>query len=220
MFDVNRTLLFITFILIVFLLGLISEGWIINDELLINHLSQQLEYDRVLEILDFNSRLKWLNYVLIPVIYLLKFSLITLWIMSGIFILKYDQLYEKEKTDNLFGKIFHAVMVAEFVWLIPSIIMLVWFGFINTNYTFTDIQYFKPLSLLNFFEVEELESWLIFPLQSVTLFEVVYVLVLAIGVQRILKQGYNSALSFTVPVYGSALLTWIVFITFLNINLS
>jgi len=83
-----------------------------------------------------------------------------------------------------------------------------------------DVQYFKPLSLLNFFEASEIEDWLIFPLQSLNLFEIAYMFVLAIGIKGILKKEYAEALNFTIPVYGSALVTWIVFITFLSINLT
>ena len=146
-----------------------------------------------------------------PFFYLIKLFLISLWILSATILLGYK---------NSFKEVFRIVIIAEFVWLIPSFITLIWFGFIDTDYGLVDVQCFKPLSLLNFFEASEIESWLIFPLQSLNLFEIAYMFVLAIGIKRILKKGYIEALNFTVPVYGTALVIWIVFVTFLSINLT
>ena len=112
------------------------------------------------------------------------------------------------------------VIIADFLWLLPSFIMIVWFVLINASYTFLEVQYFKPLSLLNFFNASEIEGWLIFPLQSLNLFEIAYMFVLAIGIKKILRKDYMDALNFTIAVYATALVTWIVFITFLSINLT
>ncbi len=201
------------FILILgaFFLTYLTKDLLINGEVIQAHLSQQMSIERIEEILELNRSFSWLSYTVIPVIYLLKFTLITLWILSATIFFGYK---------NTFKEIFDKVVIAEFVWLIPSIITLIWFGFIDTDYSLMDVQYFKPLSLLNFFEATDIEGWLIFPLQSLNLFEIAYMLVLAIGIKRILKKDYVEALNFTIPVYGSALVTWIVFITFLSINLT
>ncbi|WKV13455.1 hypothetical protein [Marivirga harenae] len=152
----------------------------------------------------------WLNYALMPVIYLIKFSLITFWILCGTIIAGFK---------ISFKSIFKVVLVAEFVWLLPSFILIIWFGLFETSYTFSDVQYFAPLSLLNLFDASQLDSWLIFPLKSLNLFEVIYLLALALGIKKIMKKDYDSALKFTLPVYGSALVVWILFVTFLSINL-
>ncbi|RUA28260.1 MAG: hypothetical protein DSY77_16205 [Bacteroidetes bacterium] len=152
----------------------------------------------------------WLNYALLPVIYLLKFSLITFWVLCGTIIAGYK---------ITFKSIFKVVLVTEFVWLLPSFTLIIWFGLIETSYTFNDVQYFAPLSLLNLFNASQLDPWLIFPLKSLNLFEVIYLLVLALGIKKIMKKDYDSALKFTLPVYGSALVVWILFVTFLSINL-
>jgi hypothetical protein len=184
---------------------------LLTEDVYLEYLKDQMSVKRILRFLELKRDLVWINYIAIPIMYLIKFSIITLWVLSGSILFGYK---------NSFQEIFRVVIIAEFFWLVPSFIMLIWFGCIDTGYTLQDIQYFKPLSLLNFFNVSEIESWLIFPLQSLNLFEVVYMFVLAIGIKRILKKDYLEALNFTIPVYGTALMTWIVFITFLNINLS
>lgn len=207
----GKTILYLTLVLIAYLSSYLLKNIVITDEVITEHLSQQLSIERIDELLDFRNKWAWVYYVLRPFIYLLKFTLITLWLLSGTILFGY-------KTS--FKELFRIVLLAEFIWLIPSFVTLIWFGFIDVDYVLLDIRYFKPLSLLNFFNPSEIESWLKFPLQSLNLFEIAYMLVLAIGVKETLKKDYIEALNFTVPVYGSALVTWIVFMTFLSINLT
>lgn len=206
--------LYIDYLIIVSISALVfffQDFFLMNDELFYNYYKEQLDLDRIKKLLDVRADLAWINYALLPVIYFVKFSLITLWVMCGIILIGYK---------NSFKEIFHAVVISEFIWIVPSFIAIIWFGFINTDYTLVDIQYFKPLSLLNLVEVSEVESWLLYPLQSLNLFEVIYMFVLALSLRSIFKKSYKAALSFTIPVYLSALFVWIIFITFLTINLS
>ena len=188
-----------------------SQTFLVTDQLIEDHLITQLSIERIEQLLDFRDQWAWVNYAILPIIYLLKFTFITLWLLCGIILFGY-------KTS--FKKIFQVVLVAEFVWIIPSILTIIWFGLIDTDYTLLDVQYFQPLSLLNLFDPENVESWLIFPLKSLNIFEVIYMLVLAIGIKKVIQKDYNTSLTFVVPVYGLGLVTWIVFITFLSINLA
>ncbi|MFK7951387.1 MAG: hypothetical protein AB8B73_00970 [Ekhidna sp.] len=71
--------------------------------------------ERIEQLLDFSKSWAWLNYALLPMIYLLKFTFITIWLLSGSILFGY-------KTS--FKQIFHIVILAEFVWLIPSVLSL------------------------------------------------------------------------------------------------
>ncbi len=207
----NKTYLYLFLVLSTALISYISHLFIVTDNVLVEHLSTQLSIERIEQLLDFRDQWAWVNYAILPIVYLLKFTFITLWLLCGIILFGY-------KTS--FKKIFQVVLMAEFVWIIPSILTLIWFGLIATDYTLIDVQYFQPLSLLNFFDLQHVESWLVFPLKSLNIFEVVYMLVLAIGIKKVIQKDYNTSLGFVVPVYGLGLVTWIVFITFLSINLS
>jgi len=206
----NKYSLYLILALSAIFFSYIIQTHIIDEDILINYYHDQMGYDRILQMIDVQKKWAWLNYALLPIIYLVKFSLITFWILCGTIIFGFKIKYKS---------IFKLVLVAEFVWLLPSLILIVWFGLIDTSYTFTDVQYFAPLSLLNLFDASQLDSWLIFPLKSLNLFEVIYLLVLALGIKKIIKKDYDSALKFTLPVYGSALVVWILFVTFLSINL-
>lgn len=207
----NKTYLFLILVIVSAGATYLSKNYIVTDNVLIEHYGQQLSMFRIKQLLNFRDEWAWLSYAIMPVIYLLKFTFLTLWFLCGIILFSY-------KTS--FKKIFQVVLMAEFVWIVPSILTIIWFGLIDTNYNLVDVQYFQPWSLMSFFDVENIESWLIFPLKSLNLFEIVYMLVLAFGIKKVIDRDYTTSLSFVVPVYGLGLVTWIVFFTFLSINLS
>lgn len=209
--SLNKTTIYLFLVLVSCALVYLSQQFVFTREVLTEQLSQQLSVKRIEQLLDFQDQWAWINYLAVPVVYLLKFTLITLWLLSGSILFGHK---------TAFKKLFQVVLIAEFVWLIPSLLTLIWFGLIDTNYTLIDVQYFQPLSLLNIFDGPNIESWLVFPLKALNLFEIAYMLVLAYGMKKVLNRDFNSSLSFTVPVYGSGLIVWIIFITFLSINLS
>lgn len=210
MYRYNSSHIFLILVLATWLLNYFYENVLLSDNILVSYFEKQLSHDKVLEIVNFKKDWDWLNYVTTPLIYVLKISMITFWILCGLIIFGFKISYKE---------LFRVVLISEFIWLLPSTILIIWFGLIDTSYTFNDVQYFAPLSLLSLFDASQLDSWLIFPLKSLNLFEVIYILVLALGIKKIMKKDYDSALKFTLPVYGSALVVWILFVTFLSINL-
>ncbi len=202
---------FIILVVLGIILTITTNSFLIDESLIYGYFDNQLSLNQIKELLRIKNKWSWLPYALVPIIYLIKLTLVTFWVLCATIIFGYKKSFKE---------IFRAVLFAEFFWLIPSLVTILWFGFIATNYDLLDIQYFKPLALLNLFEISEIEAWLIFPLQSLNLFEIAYMFVLAVGIKRVLKKDYLGALNFTIPVYGSALVTWIAFITFLSINLT
>ena len=207
----NSRYLFLIVIISSCLITYISQEIIISDEIFRRHLIQQLDIVRIELILGYRRQWAWVNYAILPIIYLLKFTIISLWLLCGIILFGYK---------TTFKKIFGVVLISEFIWILPSLISIIWFVLIDSEYTLSDLQYFQPLSLMNFFNGEQVETWLVLPLKSLNLFQVAYMLVLALGIRRLINRDYNTSLSFVVPTYGLGLITWIVFITFISINLS
>ncbi len=64
-----------------------------------------------------------------------------------------------------------AIIRAGFILLIPGLVKIIWFLFIQTNYTIQDLQLFYPFSLLNLVNSGMLEPCLLYPLQVLNLFE-------------------------------------------------
>jgi hypothetical protein len=170
-----------------------------------------LSYDEITKVLKLKDKWAFLNYIVIPLIYLLKFFSLSMWIVTGVILVGYKVSFKR---------VFHACILAEFVLLIPSVIGLFWFGFSKVDYSLVEVQQFQPFSLISLINSKDIAPWLVYPLQSFSLFQLVYIFVLAYGLQYAINRNYVSTLSITLPVYVIGICIWLTFITFLTINYS
>jgi len=207
--SLNKNLLFACLIILSFFLVMIMQEILITDELYFEFYDSKLPGESIHKIIDFKNDWSWLNYPLTPLIYLLKFTMISLWFITV-------SVFAGYKTS--FKKLFQATILAEFVMFIPIVVRIVWFGLVNTDYTLEELQVFNPLSLISLFNADELEAWLVYPVQAVNLYEIIYILILTKGMKYAINKDFETSLRFTLPAYLSGMLIWIIFITFLTIN--
>jgi hypothetical protein len=118
-----------------------------------------------------------------------------------------------------FKRVLNVTIVAEFIFLVPAFIKLLWFLFVETNFTLRDLQYFYPLSALNMFEQEQLEPWLVYPLQVFNLFELIYWVVLAYLLSKEFPElDVNRSMGVVVGSYGTGLVIWVLLVMFLTLT--
>ncbi|MBO0949530.1 hypothetical protein J2I46_13120 [Fibrella sp. HMF5405] len=182
-----------------------------SDELFFNDLSEKISYDQIQEIIQLTHNWSWISYLILPIFSLLKFTIITSCISLG-FYFAFDKWH--------FKPFFKVAILAEFVLLVPGLIKLLWFLFIQTDYTLNDLQLFYPLSLLNLFEPGTVEPYLLYPLQVLNLFEVAYWFALAYGVARVMNASLERGFGLVMASYGSGLVLWVVLVMFLTVSLS
>uniref|UniRef100_UPI004048E34B hypothetical protein n=2 Tax=Flavobacterium sp. TaxID=239 RepID=UPI004048E34B len=188
------------------------------DEKMYNLYNNILTKRQIDELLDLKVKWQIFTYVIIPLILLIKTALIASVLYIGTF------FYSKIKVT--FKQLFDAVVKAEFVFLGVGVLKIVWFYFFQTNYTLEDLQYFYPLSALNIVGYQGLESWFIYPLQVLNLFELAYWLLLAYFIGKLAftekDKGKPMDLGFKIVAtsYGSALLLWVVVVMFFTLNYS
>lgn len=193
------------------LLSFIAQEFLVSDNMYYATLGEQVSYERIDEMLALQEKWEWVGYAFIPIIYLLKFSLIAMCLSVGVLL------------GNLkisFNKLFQIALIAEAVFLLPAFIKIIWFMLIKTDYGLEDLQYFYPLSLLSIFDVEKLAQWWIYPLQLLNFFELVYWFVLSYGLHMVLKKSVKDMLGVVLSTYGVGLLLWVVLVTFLTVNMS
>jgi hypothetical protein len=198
--------------LFLILIKLFNDKLLISKDLLYNSLSEQLTNKQIENFFKFQDKWQWLGYVYIPIIVLIKTSLIatTLYIATFFF----------SKILFTFKQLWAIVISAEFVFLLVPIFKIFWFYFFQTNYKLEDIQYFYPLSALNVVGYKDLEPWFIYPFQTLNLFEVAYWLILAYYVGKTAKTTMDQGLKIVGYSYGLALLLWVVTIMFFTLNYS
>jgi hypothetical protein len=196
---------------VVCILVKVTDYLLFSENLYYNAYAEQLTYEQISKLIKNQHRWQWLNYIILPIFYLLKFALVASCLGLGLYL----------ATNRwVFKPFFEAAIKAEFVLLIPSLIKILWFLFVQTDYTLNDLQFFYPLSLINIFEPGTVEPYLLYPLQVLNLFEVAYWFALAYGVARVIKEPLEEGFKLVMASYGSGLVLWVAFVMFLTVSLS
>jgi len=188
-----------------------TETLLFSDDLIYDSLINQLSYERISELLNQGKKWKWLSYVFVPIVFLVKATFVaTCLSIGGIF----------ARVEESFAKFFSMAVNAEFIFLIPGIIKLLWFSFFNVNYTLQDLQYFSPLSVLSILSQSEIEPMFLYPIQLLNLFEVAYWFTIAYQLKPILEKNFGYSLGFLAKTYGVGLAVWVVVVMFLTVSIS
>lgn len=208
---VNANFVFALVVIVSVVLSLIGDYVLLTDDLFFDFFAEKLSHEQIYKIVEAGSTWQWINYVILPLIYLLKFFFVASCLSIGALIFS-NTISIKD--------LFRVTMISEFIFFIPSIIKIFWFGVFHVDYTLQDLQFFSPLSVLSLMDRESVEPWLIYPLQLLNVFELVYWLVLAYGLYDLTRERYSKMLGLVAASYGTGLLLWVVFVVFLTINLS
>lgn len=196
-------------VVISLIVSYLSKSLLISDTLLFNFYSEILSYEKIQALIEQGKKWAWLGYTLIPVIYLIKFSLVALCLSLGLFFLNITQRFKQ---------LFELAIKAELVFIVAGLFKILWFLFVKTNYTILDLQYFSPLSLQNIISIQQSDIWLLYPLQVTNLFELLYWAVLAWGLKEIIQKSIGESFKIVALSYGSGLIVWVAFIVFLTLN--
>jgi hypothetical protein len=201
-------------ILSIFLILLVEiTNTILNFKgLFYNSLSEQLTKKQIHHFFELQDKWVWIGYTIVPILLLIKTSLIASVLYIGTFFFS--------KVTVSFKQLWTIVISAEFVFLLVPLFKIAWFYFFQTNYKLEDIQYFYPLSALNIVGYKGLEAWFIYPFQTLNLFELAYWLILAYYIGKATQSNMDSGLKIVAYSYGPALLLWVITIMFITLNYS
>lgn len=183
-----------------------------TKELYYNSLAEQLSKKQIEKIFSFQDKWRWVMYLIVPLIMFLKTSLIASVLYIGIFFLS--------KIPVTFKQLWSIVLSAEFAFLLVPVFKMAWFYFFQTNYKLEDIQNFYPLSALNITGYKNLEPWYIYPLQTLNLFEFLYIIYLGFQIGKITNTNADHGLKIMSLSYVPALFLWIATIMFFTLNYS
>ena len=201
---------FICLCLVLALIMVIEKTIIVSDTLYFEALSETVAYERIQEMLSFQKEWVWLGYVMIPVVVTLKVFLISICLLTG-FVLN------RQKVS--FKHTFQMVLLLEAVWLVPALIKTTYF-LIAKDYTLQSLNSFYPHSLLALFDAKNLNLVLVYPIYTLNLVELVYILLLGVGVQRLTNQVYTDSLKDVLSTYFVGLLVWVLCVCFLMVSLA
>lgn len=205
--------LFIILILLLFINTLLSIYVIETKKLLFNFYSEQLAQEQIEKIIESQQKWEWVGYFVIPLVVLIRTSLVAICLSIGMFFYNMEHPFK-------FKQFFRIALLGEFVLVLVGFFKLGFFYFIKTDFTLQDLQQYYPLSYINFLDLTKIEPWLVYPLQTINLFEIAYFFVLAYGLWKLTKKEFKQSLEIVAVSYGSGLVIWLGLVMFFTLNMS
>lgn len=192
------------------LLAVVIPFLFLPDELYYLTFGEKIATERITMIIKLSRNLKWLGYMALPLIVLIRIGFTTICLYTGLFI---------ANLNARFRDLFKVALLADFVFLLAGLVKLVILIFFKEVSTLDDLQ-FQPLSLMELFNRESIDQLFFYPLSLISVFEALYWLVLAWLLTEVVEKPFGSALKTVAGSYGTGLLLWVLFIMFLTVNLS
>jgi hypothetical protein len=171
-FGADKRLLFLLLCLITFLLLYLKINFIEEGTAAFEFLQDRPEG----AVLRAISTLKFIS---IPFVYLWKFTVIAFVIWVGCFMFGYRVTY-----TQCWG----VVIGAEYIFIIPELLKILWFFLFQTDPTYDDIRAFYPFSLIHFVNYEAMDRRWAYPLRALNIFEVVYWFLLVAGIHHFARK--------------------------------
>ena len=199
----------ITISIISILISYIINHLIITGSIFKESVTERLSTGRAEEVIINRYKYEWVRYLLTPILKFIPIITISLIILTGAYLNNY-----KVK----FVKILKLVTILNAIQLLPGIIRIVWFNNSN-NFTLEEFQNFSPYSLLYYLNKDNFQVWLYYPLSLVNILEILYWVLLTIGIKKIFKIRLSKAICLFFQTYFIALLLWVTFVTFIIIIL-
>jgi hypothetical protein len=146
--------------------------------------------------------LRALKFFSVPFVYLWKFTVIAFVIWVGCFMFGYRVTY-----TQCWG----VVIGAEYIFLVPEILKILWFMMVETDPTLNDISAFYPFSLMHFFDYYSIEKRWAYPLRALNLFEVAYWFLLVEGIQHYARKDKKYVWIIVACSYILVFVIWLLF---------
>lgn len=195
LFASDKKLTFIILCLLSILLLYVKKSFIENETAAFEFLQDRPE-GAILKIISA------LQFFSIPFIYLWKFTVIGFVLWIGCFMFGFR---------ITFSQCWSVVMAAEFIFLLPEVFKIGWFLFFDTDPSLAEVRAFYPLSVMNLVDYTEIDKRYAYPLRSLSVFEIFYVLILVNGVHYYARRDKKSAWWIVSTSYILIFLLWLVF---------
>lgn len=189
----------------------LSKSVLINETVFYNTYSELLTYDRSMKLFDRMKDISWISYAFTPVILIIKFLIISLVLYTGIV------FFNLQKSITL-GSVFRVVVGSELVFIMAGIFKFLWFYLFAGNYDLNDLGFFYPASLINLFNKTEVSDLWRYPLQTVNLFHIAYILLLSYGIW--IQTGVDRRDSDKIVIFSyiPTLILWVVLVMFISVG--
>lgn len=190
------------------LLLLFLGDWVIDkNELIYQSLIGQLEEAKINGIVNYYSTIQRWLYIFLPLIIIVKVSLVYLLLYIGMYVKGY-----KHSATSIMA----IVLKAQYVVVVGAFITIFYFWFTGNYHTLEDLSN-APFSALSLFHPSEVEPWLRYPLSLLNIFEIFYWVALIVQWKKLAGKTYGESFDFVASTYGLGLLFWVLVVVFFTI---
>lgn len=211
----NLTHLFVIILINIFYTFIINT-YIQTDDIYYNFLLSNYPSEIATKVFETSLSYKFLVYVLSPVIIILR-TLVFAAILDAILTCK--NIYESGNlsTNYKFSQLWKIFICAEWSCVAFVAVKFCWFAFINTDYDYKELIDYSPLSLYSLTGNSNADSWLVYPMKMLNLFELAYLTIAVVACKKILQTSNTDSIFYIGLSYIIPLFVFIIFIMYLNL---
>lgn len=207
---------YLSFILIIFfylLIGYVDKNFILHEiHLVTDTVRQDYILNKSSNLLFWESLYATIFEVaLLSVLIYVKLILVLACVLLGAI------FYEIEFKIN---GIFKSLIASECVFLFSQILFSLNLYINREEIIYENIPDYYPLSILSYVGVDNVVPWLHYPLQTLNLFEVAYILCISWLLSKQWKPNFIESINIVLPSYGIGLLIWMALVVFLTLQIS
>ncbi len=193
--SIDKRVFFILVCLITFLLLFIKKNFIESEIAAFEILEERGQ-------MGFYHMVNAFQYFSIPVVYLVKFTIIAFITWIGSFMFGYKIFY---------SQLWQLVMLGECIFFFAEIMKIGWFLIFFTDPEIWDVKAFYPLSIMNLVDFRNLADAWHYPLKALNLFEVAYWIFLIYGIRYLSNKRMDISLYIVLTSYVFWFMSWLVF---------
>ncbi len=203
----SNTGIFVYYVFLYLCLNYLINRQSLTDDVYFQSLNNRLPINRIRDLIAAREKNEWISYLLFPIILLIKISLT----VFCIHILKY--INNIKISTKL---IFRIVIISEAAFILGVFVKYIYL-LVFPPQDLEDVTSFS-LSLGQLFK--NVPAYLSYILATINVFELIYFVLLAKGIQKYTKYSFKKSLSTVGLSYGVGLFLWVIIVTFLLIQLS
>jgi hypothetical protein len=195
-------------LIIYLLIAYAMNQFVLTDSVYYSSFADKLTSERLDSFIKTAKKFQWVSYAVLPVSLLLKWLTVAGIIFAG-------ALFFGENVS--FEKCFRIVILAELAFILAETIRLAYF-LLHAPDTLFNFQNFYPLSVEQLLGVKSVPPFAVYPLQQLNFFELLYWLLLALGMSTFTKTTFGHSLKIVAVSYGFALLLLVLVIMFIQVQ--
>ncbi len=188
---------------------IIADWFVLTEAVYHRSFAEQLSTDRITFYLSLRERYVWIGYLFLPLVIAGKACYMSFFVAAGAVVSEYD--------DIRFKECFKAAILCEGIFVIALGIRLLWAKLVGIE-TLADYSSIEILSMMSLFNSVNIETWLVFPLQAINVFELLYCISLCWVMAFQSNRSLSECVRFVLPSYGMSLLLRLCIVMFLNLQ--